>query len=112
MEEEQMQPTTILTYRDGCPCADDVAGDESLLTFTSNELAQQYAQLGRQRAELVAVTVGIEAIREIVRATPGIKMVAIVSGLGPLVPVAGGKKGREATKVYLKRHAFLSLYGE
>jgi hypothetical protein len=68
--------------------------------------------LGRQRAELVAVTVGDAAIREIVRATPGIKVVAIVTGLGPLVPVAGGKKGREATKVYLKRHAFLSLYEE
>jgi hypothetical protein len=110
--EEKMKPTTLLTYGDGCPCADDVAGDESLLTFTSRELAQQYAQLGRQRAELVAVTVGEAAIREIVRTNPGIKVVAIVTGLGPLVPVAGGKKGREASKVYLKRHAFLSLYGE
>jgi hypothetical protein len=107
-----MNPTTILTYGDGCPCADDEAGDESLLTFTSHELAEQYAQLARQRTELVASTVGAAAIREIVRTTPGIKVVAIVTSLGPLVPVGGGKKGREATKVYLKRHAFLDLYGE
>jgi hypothetical protein len=107
-----MKPTTILTYRDGCPCADDVAGDDSLLTFTSHEVAEQYLQLARQRADLVAVTVGEAAIREIVQATPGIKTVAIVTCMGPLVPLADGKKGRETTKVYLKRHAFLSLYGK
>jgi hypothetical protein len=89
--------------------SDDVAGGDTLLAFTTEEIAEKYRRLHRRCDTLVVQKVGAGGLHSIVRANSGIAMVAVVCGVGPLVRQPNGKRAREMTRVYFKRDAFLRL---